>query len=89
MARLLRVLRLQGCIKFRDLSQGEQAGATRLSIFRGKQFPTVLERTGRRRGCMLGQGKAGCRLRVVYEVGMVPAVADRLAEDARMLGLPE
>jgi adenylate cyclase len=31
----------------------------------------------------------GFRLRVVFEVGMVQAVADRFAEGARILGLPE
>ena len=31
----------------------------------------------------------GFRLRVMFEVGMVRAVADRLAEGARILGLPE
>ena len=31
----------------------------------------------------------GFRLRVVFEVGMVRAVADRFAEGARILGLPE
>ncbi|MFO1058845.1 MAG: adenylate/guanylate cyclase domain-containing protein [Dongiaceae bacterium] len=31
----------------------------------------------------------GFRVRVVFEVGMVPAVADRFAEGARLLGLPE
>lgn len=31
----------------------------------------------------------GFRLRVIFEVGMVRAVADRFVEGARILGLPE